>query len=60
MKQFFNPFIQIFQILQPGQHLLHERHPAVSLQPPLLLQWHAEAEHPMEEGAHQCIAQVLH
>lgn len=48
----------ISQIFQPWQHVLHERHPAVSLQPPLLLQRHAEAGHLVEEGPHQCTAQV--
>lgn len=47
------------QILQLGQHLLHERHPAVSVQPAFLLQWYAEAKHPVEKSAHQRIAQVL-
>lgn len=47
------------QILQLGQHLLHERHPAVSVQPAFFLQWHAEAKHPVEKSAHQRIAQVL-
>lgn len=39
--------------------MLHERHSAVLVQPPLVLHRHAETEHPLEEGAHQRTAQVL-
>lgn len=48
----------LLQILQPREHLLYERHPAVPLQPALVLQRPAEAGHPVEEGPRQRPPQV--
>lgn len=43
----------LLQILQPREHLLYERHPAVALQPALVLHRPVEAGHPVEEGPRQ-------
>lgn len=47
------------QILQPGEHLLHERHPAVLVQSSVFLKRPVKTGHPVEASPHQRPPEVL-